>query len=92
MTIITKRISAVASGGQTKRVASSGSTAASASSIGTDTWGRTWGGAMTSLSSWGRTWFYGTEASGTTPASPAVSVTARVSGVPAGGHTKRVTL
>jgi hypothetical protein len=100
---ITKRVSALASGGHTKRVVapdggtttkrvlSSGATATSGPFIGTDTWSRSWGGAMTSLlSSWGRTWFYGTESGGGAAASPAVSTTIRIGVIPIGGITERV--
>lgn len=73
----------------TKRVATSG--AISGASIGSDTWGRTWGGYGTRGRCWGQTWFTGTGNVVATPASPAEDSTKRIAAAPTVSVTKRVT-
>lgn len=70
----------------TRRVTTAGFVPGSPGSLGTSTWGRTWG------LTWGGTWSSAQAATEDTPASPAVDVTARISGAPSANTTKRVTL
>jgi hypothetical protein len=76
--VTTKRVSAPPTQMSTKRVASSGQVS---TSMGTDTWGGTWGGGTfaTRGNSWGNTWDFGTIA---TSQSPSVNATKRVGEVP----------
>lgn len=97
-TTSTPRVGGTPSDDSTKRVATqgaSGSTPDTPSSVGTDTWGRSWGGAGTKAFSWGRTWHFGTLAvpgSGPSNAKPEGTPTPRIAGAPSGTATKRVTL
>ena len=81
MTIITKRVSGAITEGTTRRVETTG---AVPSSVGTDTWGGTWG----NPSVWGRTWLSGSLA---VAQSPAVDTTKRVPSGATANITKRVT-
>lgn len=75
MTTITKRVSDTITDNSVRRVLTSGVVAGAPATIGGDTWGGTWG------NTWGRTWYNGTPAATASPASPAVDVTKRVTGV-----------
>ena len=90
---ITSRVGSAPSASTTKRVATTGASDGTPASLGTDTWGGSWGGFGGTLGlTWGKTWFYGTLATAATGASPAIDVTARVSGAITETTTKRVTL
>lgn len=82
--INTKRIAAIVTADLTKRVLTSGEVAAIAPSFAGDPWGGSWG------STWGNSWRIATPGTAAIPASPAVDVTARVSGQASGGETRRV--
>lgn len=68
----------------TKRVASTGASEGTPSSVGGDTWGGTWG------ATWGQTFYFGTPSAPGTGASPVISVTSRVSVAPGSSLTSRV--
>jgi hypothetical protein len=81
----TKRVTEAATVSSTVRVDTFDAVAAS---LGTDTWGRTWGGVGTKDYSWGKTWFFGVTA---TTAAPLLAATKRVVGAITQAITKRVT-
>jgi hypothetical protein len=86
MTTITARVPTSPAVQNTARVATQGETAEIPASLGADSWGGTWG------ATWGFTWYEANEAIPAVPTSPAVDVTARVAGPPAGAITKRISL
>lgn len=84
-TTTTKRVTSAAADASSKRVLTSG---ASAASLGSDAWGGTWGGVGTKDYSWGKTWY--TSAVAITE-SPLISSTKRVVSAIAASLTKRIT-
>lgn len=86
MTTITSRVDASPAASNTLRVAVQGAAAAIPASYGADRWNGSWG------PTWGFTWHGTNAAIPAVSASPAVDVTARISGSPSGTITKRINL
>lgn len=99
-TTSTRRVGGAPSGGSSKRVATQGASGATddtPSSVGTDSWGNSWGFVSPTQpgKGWGRTWHFGTlsvPGEGASGAKPEGTPTPRISGAPSGTTTKRVTL
>lgn len=82
----TRRVPSAPTADNTKRVATTGATAAIPAFLGGDTWGGTWGG------TWGRTWLSVTPAVPAVAASPAADNTPRIGSAPTANNTKRVSI
>ena len=80
----TQRVSVAAAADNTKRVTTSGEVAAVIGTLGTSTWGRSWGGFISAAPAgdrddcWGSTWSTPGASVSASPASPAADNTKRV--------------
>jgi hypothetical protein len=93
MTTTTPRVSGAPTIDSTKRVTTQGVSGGTPASLGSDSWGNSWGFTAAQPSkAWGRSWLTATPAVPPSGEKPELISTPRISGAPAGTITKRVIL
>jgi hypothetical protein len=92
-TTVTPRISGAPAQSSTRRVATSSASGGTPASLGSDSWGNSWGFTASQPSrAWGRSWLTAAAATAGTGQKPEGTPTPRVAGAPSSTVTKRVTL